>query len=122
MPPQDDPDERITKEAANEDQDSLRPVWGIMESETAKFRLKEEELNEWEMDLTRREKEFKDLGGEIPPLPSFPAIFEGTENIDFDESTSIWDIMQIKAMRYAKRELGLRMREDVLERGIEGIG
>ena len=42
MPPQDDPDERITKEAANEDQDSLRPGWGILEYETAKFRLKEE--------------------------------------------------------------------------------
>ena len=122
MPPQDDPDERITKEDDNEDSDSLRPVWGIMENKTAKFRLKEEELNEWEMDLARREKEFRDSGGVIPQMPVLPTAYEGTEDLDFDESTSLWDVMQIKAMRYARREIELRLREDVLERGIEGIG
>ncbi len=122
MPPQDDPDERIAKEMNNEDQDSLRPVWGIMENETAKFRLKEEELNEWEIDLARRETEFRDSGGTIPQMPSLPVAHEGVEDLDFDESTSIWDVMQIKAMRYARREMELRLREDVLERGKEGIG
>ena len=122
MPPQDDPDEKMTKEIDNEDPNSLRPVWGIMESETAKFRLKEEELNEWEIDLARRETEFRDSGGTIPQMPALPVAHEGVEDLDFDESTSIWDVMQIKAMRYARREMELRLREDVLERGKEGIG
>jgi len=122
MSPQDDPDEKIPKEMKNEDQASLRPVWGIMEDETAKFRLKEEELNEWDIDLARRETEFKDSGGQIAPVPPLPAAYEDTKDMDFDDSTSIWDVMQIKALRYARREMELRLREDVLERGIDGIG
>ncbi len=122
MPPQNDPDEKKSKEINNEDLSTLRPVWGIMESETAKFRLKEEELNEWEADLSRREKEFKDSGGTIPQMPALPIAYEDTEDLDFDETTPIWDVMQIKAMRYARREMELRLREDVLERGKEGIG
>ena len=107
------------EETRNESPESMKPLWGIMEDETAKFKLKEEELMAWQTDLKKREQEFLDGGGELPPVPELPARLEG--DMDFDETSSLWDIIQVKALRYARWEMKLTMREDALERGIEGI-
>ena len=114
------PEDEKTEEIKNESPETIRPVWGIIEDETAKFRLKEEELVDWQADLERREKEFLDAGGTLPPVPELPARLEG--DLDFDDSSSLWDVIQAKALRYARWEMRLTLREDALERGIEGIG
>ena len=60
------PEDEKTEEIRKESPESMRPLWGIMEDETARFKLKEEELIAWQADLKKREQEFLDGGGDLP--------------------------------------------------------